>query len=468
MPCPLRRGMASLSSLSSDAAVPPAVSKQVELLYGRADAPPPFMGVVCSGAGSCATSWLLGVPGASRCIAEFTHPYLRSALVDYLGEEPAQYCSASTASALAKRAYDRARTLWICEHGGDLHSLVSQPFVGVACVGSLASTRPKQSPHQAFVATCDVAGTTVHRLGFEKGARDRFAEDTLASLLLVRAIMDASGVKVSEDFLEAQAAFMDTGVDLPPPIRSPHLSSLEALVGPPLEAAAAEAMAAPVRSNVLFIPPRRDTHDGAAGHLPLVEIEDFQPRGRQLLVYPGSFNPLHHGHVELARAAQAFLASSAGAQAEAGARHVPTVMEISAANADKPMLSEEVVRQRVTQVTEASFPVAITKAPLFIDKARIFPGATFIVGADTASRILDLKYYGNSDLSMVAAIAEIAHLGCRFLVGGRVVNGTFMTLDDILAQSPLPGHLRKIFMGLSGEEFRVDLSSTEIRNASQI
>ena len=189
--------------------------------------------------------------------------------------------------------------------------------------------------------------------------------------------------------------------------------------------------------------------------------------GRQLLVYPGSFNPLHHGHVELARAAQAALASSAGTQQEAGVEQVPVVLEISAANADKPVLSEEIVRQRVTQVTQASFPVAITKAPLFIDKARIFPGSTFIVGADTASRILDPKYYGNSDLSMVAAIAEVAHLGCRFLVGGRVVNGNFTVLDDILAQSPLPDHLKDIFMGLSSDEFRVDLSSTEIRNASR-
>ena len=101
-----------MTALSSDTAIPQAVSKQVELLYGRADAAPPVLGIVCSGAGSCATSWLLGVPGASRCIVEFTHPYLRSALVEYLGgDEPSQYCSASTASALAKRAYGDTRCL---------------------------------------------------------------------------------------------------------------------------------------------------------------------------------------------------------------------------------------------------------------------------------------------------------------------------------------------------------------------
>ena len=42
--------------------------------------------------------------------------------------------------------------------------------------------------------------------------------------------------------------------------------------------------------------------------------------------------------------------------------------------------------------------MAVTCAPLFIDKARLFPGCTFVVGSDTIKRILDKKYYGGTDL----------------------------------------------------------------------
>ena len=59
---------------------------------------------------------------------------------------------------------------------------------------------------------------------------------------------------------------------------------------------------------------------------------------------------------------------------------------------------------------------------LIIPQARLFPGCTFVVGSDTIKRILDKKYYGGTDLGMVAAVAEIAALGCKFLVAGRLVN----------------------------------------------
>ena len=69
---------------------------------------------------------------------------------------------------------------------------------------------------------------------------------------------------------------------------------------------------------------------------------------------------------------------------------------------------------------------------------------------------------------MVAAVAKIAALGCRFLVAGRLVKmdndeEVFLTLDGILATSALPPSLRGMFIGLSSDEFRVDLSSSQIR-----
>ncbi|CAM9594504.1 unnamed protein product [Ectocarpus fasciculatus] len=97
-------------------------------------------------------------------------------------------------------------------------------------------------------------------------------------------------------------------------------------------------------------------------------------------------------------------------------------------------------------------------------QARLFPGCAFVVGADTAKRIIDPRYYGNSQVEMVSALSEIRHLGCSFIVGGREdAGGRFLTLDGVLAESGLPESLRSMFLGLDESSFREDLSSSSIR-----
>ncbi len=44
---------------------------------------------------------------------------------------------------------------------------------------------------------------------------------------------------------------------------------------------------------------------------------------------------------------------------------------------------------------------------------------------------------------MVSALAEIRHLGCSFIVGGRKdAGGGFLTLEGVLKESGLPESLR--------------------------
>jgi len=104
--------------------------------------------------------------------------------------------------------------------------------------------------------------------------------------------------------------------------------------------------------------------------------------------------------------------------------------------------------------------VGLTRAPTFVKKAQLFPGATFVVGADTVERVGQVRYYGH-EAAMQQAIESIAAGGCRFLVFGRVIDGAFQTLEELR----LPPRLAALCQGVPAEAFREDISSTELRKS---
>src|SRR5262249_52466965 len=103
--------------------------------------------------------------------------------------------------------------------------------------------------------------------------------------------------------------------------------------------------------------------------------------------------------------------------------------------------------------------------PTFAEKAALFPGGIFVVGADTAARIVERRYYQDSESLRDAALEQIRQHGCRFLVAGRLNQARqFVTLTEL----DLPPGCRDLFTGIPEAEFHVDLSSTELRAGEQI
>lgn len=249
------------------------------------------------------------------------------------------------------------------------------------------------------------------------------------------------------------------------------------------------------------------------------------------IIFPGSFNPPHIGHILLARAAVKTMTRKKKEELEKYFQYTDgkvsnaiedmwntteyqsfhsladdnleegpfsVLFEMSLTNADKPPMEVADVSTRVErfgrlpqdQQTASSMPkdwgVLLTSAPLFIDKVRVMnkylspSGAavlsnkrqiTFVIGTDTMVRIINPKYYGNDNENMLQAVREMGNEGVHFVVGGRVeqIKGSdseIMEAKFITGESELEGlpkDVRNMFTIIREEDFRVDISSSELR-----
>ena len=358
-----------------------------------------------TGGGSGAIGELLRVPGGSRLLIEAQVPYDPQALAAFLGFAPAQASSAETAIAMARAA--RARAAKLMPPG-------THP-VGLGATAALVSDRPRRGEHRFHIAVADFA-RTAHCTGvLAKGRRDRAAEEDLVARAIVLWLAAACGVAAPSprSLLNDDEHFTETLI--------PTVDAIDQLL---------------------------------AGEIDRVTV---QPDGQMMLsappppvLLPGSFNPLHAGHVLLARLAEEL-------------RQQPVAFEISVTNVDKPPLSADTVRHRLTQFAGKS-PVELTTAPTFLEKSRLFPGTTFVIGADTAERLVAPRYYGNDEIQMHLALEEIARSGCTFLVAVRIdAAGRVCTLNDI----QLPRRHAHLFTEIPEHRFRFDTSSSEIRASAR-
>jgi hypothetical protein len=354
--------------------------------------------------GTQALAWLHAVGGSSRTVLEATDRYSPASLGALLGGAPEKAVTRDVAAAMATAAWRRAQVL----------AAPGTPVVGAGCTAALASDRPRRGAHHAVVAVADALGTAVTELELVKGRRPRRQEEAAVSRLLLAELAAACGVPVPEDQQPEAMPDAMTHAEFRP-------------------AAPFAALAAGAADWLMLDAAGRVAEEGACWD--------------RVALLSGSYDPLHAGHLALAGAAATLLRRQ-------------VVFELPLVNADKAPLELREAQRRTAQFAGRA-RVVLSRVPLFAAKAALFPGAVFVVGVDTAVRLVDRRFYGGSGAALRQAMAAVARHRCSFLVAGRRVGGRYSTLTDV--ELPLPPPLRGLFRELPEESFRYDISSSEIR-----
>lgn len=406
----------------------------VEDLVTRVHATPHMTVLAYAGAGSQALAWLHGVGGSSRTVMAAVDIYHEQSMRWLLGFMPSRFTSRRVARQMAGAAHELARdfrrrarrdgaTARAAGTGATVKPKAAEfahvpgestppvPVFGLGSAATIATDRTKRGDHRVACAVEDGLGSVIYALTMEKGARDRDGEEELVSLVILGAVADACGV----------------------------------FGAPPLPLTDAESLTVDYRPSELIA----GVSDGSRA-LAVLGEDGHVTNGANLgprTLLSGSFNPVHDGHLNLARVA----AQQSG---------LPVLFELPLLNAAKAPIDPAEARKRALQFAGRA-PVAITTTPLFAQKAELFPGSVFVVGSDTAERVLDSRFYDGDEDKMHAAMRVVQDRGCRFLVAGRRSDNGYKTLADI----QVPECYEGLFEAIPEEAFRDDISSTQIRQS---
>ncbi|TDH65767.1 hypothetical protein CCR75_006511 [Bremia lactucae] len=433
--------------------------------------------VVTGGGISAAES--LFIPGSSSTMLHFAVPYSRASLQSYLSSVPSlsqkiEFCSAETSERMALAAWKHGKEILRQEADADNKqmTLISalkrfRASFGIACTAALATNYSKVGPHECFLSVCHAEAAsknnnillpqfrTYHLLLDKSLGRSRIEEDQIVGRWLIYFLAKAANVDPDicnsfYDELKSARSGADSVVKVSSdrdithsndPLRDIKSNKSEQLV------------------SVAFLPD--DSQHSADGSNPIIAVQEFDFRG---LILPGSFNPVHQGHIGLARAAQQLVKARTGVE-------YPVAFELAIANVDKGAIDMRTVSTRVAQFSGknalglGAWPVLVTNAALFQQKSDQFPGCIFVIGTDTAIRIVSKNYYSMDEHKIVLALSYIARNGCSFVVAGRFdqkFENRFISAEETLNKH-VPPVFRHIFVPLPESSFRNDISSSTIR-----
>jgi nicotinamide mononucleotide (NMN) deamidase PncC len=269
-----------------------------------------------------------------------------------------------------------------------------RPAVGVGLTAVVATLQPHRGPHRVYVAALSDGGCRLHSLELTKGSglAQRESDGRDCDLLGLNALLEAAGCPPLS--LGLAASSEDAG-----------LLARERLLRRPFFAADGRRLEEPPA-----LPPA---------------------------LFPGAFDPPHFGHLAMARTFEAAVGNR-------------PVFHVTLDPPHKPALGTAQILQRAKLLAGHDRFFSLGD-PLYLDKARRWPGARILMGLDALERMLDPRW-----CPVEPMMAEFAALGTRFYVVARGVDEASPWLDKL----GMPPRWRALFTPLPGH---YDVSSTRVR-----
>jgi hypothetical protein len=360
---------------------------------------------------------------------------------------------------------------------------------GIGCTAALATSIPKKGDHRCYIALHSPEVTFTYSITMDKAVLTREQEDKICSEFILHLIgkhCKLSPLLSLPDETSGSQNFYRY-----------ELSAKTTSLSDRLQKTIDE-------RQTLLLFPKLNSGDACSDSSEWVSVLNGTIP-KNALVFPGSFNPLHHGHLKLLKSALDKVVSLNPSKSPS-----LVVFEISAVNADKPSLAVDEVLRRIQQFSfhnnehfnklfpstsesKIAFAVAITTTPYFVQKSFLFPFSYFLIGTDTLERLLDPKYYVDNKKSeflttsedffnysfgkLTASMSNISHNHCKFIVGGRTeqkkkglerhnasddASPVFHTLSTVVQSNKAADIICHVFPNLFHEinekDFREDIS----------
>lgn len=294
-----------------------------------------------TGGGTAAVSNILSQGGASSWFLEGLIPYSKEALTSFLGSEPEKCVSERAANQMALKAYMRAISL-----GTDY-----KEAAGLGCTAVLGKVENERAGREHFACVSVQLYNALYHFHlniprsidlFGRESQEHYIANKIKRIIMTDNIESCTPDKTNTDNYGLLSLLLSNK-----------------------------------RLANSF-----DLWNGQ--YIPLPYICKNEP----FVVYSGSFDPFHEGHAVVINK----LGQKTGK---------PVWLEVSIRNVDKPDIDLAGLDDRMNSIhrgvrlhnLKQVEGVILTNTPKFYDKLSLLgPNASFVVGSDTASRMVDRKY----------------------------------------------------------------------------